>query len=61
MIKIIFKTLGAKDVDWNKYDFHITSVLTYSYKKSLRGNAKCLALEWGHWACYVALLQMDLD
>jgi len=61
MFKLITRFIGIKEVDKEKYDFHITPVLTYSYKKSLNGSAKCLALEWGHWACYIALLKLNLD
>lgn len=44
MFKLITRFIGIKEVDKEKYDFHITPVLTYSYKKSLNGSAKCLAL-----------------
>jgi hypothetical protein len=53
MIKIRFKALGLKDVNWNKYDFHITPVLTYSYVERQKSNGKCICLEWGHWAIYI--------
>ena len=48
--KLIF--LGLKKVDWNKYDFHLTPVLTFSrvFHPSGLANSRGIALEWGHWA-----------
>lgn len=45
-------TLGLKKVDWNKYDFHLTPVLTFTrvFHPTGLANSRSLALEWGHWA-----------
>jgi hypothetical protein len=55
------KFLGLNDVDWNKYDFHLTPVLTYT--KITRGESigKCIALEWGHWAFYIGRFKLILQ
>lgn len=51
-IKWRFSYLGLSKVDWNKYDFHITPVLTYTRVIHPTGlaNGHCIFLEWGHWA-----------
>ena len=49
-IKIRFVFLGLKDVDWTKYDFHITPVLTYTKViHPSQSIGKLLSVEWGHW------------
>ena len=57
-LKLRFKLLGLKDVNWDKYDFHITPVLTFTKVHKEESNGWCLALEWGHWAVYVALFSI---
>lgn len=51
-IKWRIVTLGLKKVDWNKYDFHLIPVLTFTRVNHPSGLATSsgLALEWGHWA-----------
>jgi hypothetical protein len=54
-----FRFLGLKEVKWNKYDFHITPVLTYTYVEIDKGHkGHCLALEWGHWAVYIGYFKL---
>ena len=55
------KALGLKDVDWNKYDFHLTPVLTFSHVKHEESKGWCLALEWGHWAVWVGLFSVKFN
>jgi hypothetical protein len=55
-----FKAVGLSYVNWSKYDFHITPVLTYTYAESdNHNNGKCLALEWGHWAVYIGYFKLE--
>ena len=51
-IKYKLNFLGLKKVNWEKYDFHLTPVVTYSYLKHPSGDAECdtFSIEWGHWA-----------
>lgn len=59
-IIIRIKKLGLNDVDWNKYDFHLTPVLTYSVVKKEQSLGKCLAVEWGHWAVYIGIFRIKI-
>ncbi len=58
-MKLHIKFLGLKDIDWNKYDFHITPVLTYTKVMREKSIGNCLALEWGHWAIYIGLFKIN--
>jgi len=58
-IVVKLKGLGLSDVDWNKYDFHISPVLTYSKVKRENSNGWCLALEWGHWALWIGIFSIQ--
>lgn len=50
-MKIRFRFLGLKDVNWDKYEFHITPVLSFTKVIHPSGNiGKGLYVEWGHWA-----------
>lgn len=51
-IKWKFSLLTLKKVDWSKYDFHITPVLTFTHVDHPSGlaNSNGISIEWGHWA-----------
>lgn len=53
-IKWKIKFIGLTDVTWNKYDFHLTPVLSFCKASNItetdEGVAHGLSLEWGHWA-----------
>ena len=59
-MKARFRFLKLKDVDWTKYDFHITPVLTYTKVIHHSGNiCKGISIEWGHWAISFQLLILN--
>jgi hypothetical protein len=58
-LKLRFRLMGLKDVNWNKYDFHITPVLTFTRVQKEKSIGWCLVLEWGHWAAYVGLFSIQ--
>lgn len=51
-IKWNFEFLGLSKVDWTKYDFHITPVLTFTkvIHPTNLAHGHCISIEWGHWA-----------
>jgi hypothetical protein len=49
-IKCRLHFLGLKEVDWDKYDFHLTPVLTYTRINRQQSKGYALSLELGHWA-----------
>lgn len=57
-LKFKIRFLGLSDVNWDKYDFHITPVLTLTRVRKEESNGCGIALEWGHWAVYVALFSI---
>lgn len=58
-LKPAFRLMGLKEVDWNKYDFHITPVLTFTKVRKEDSQGWGLAIEWGHWAAYVGLFSIQ--
>lgn len=57
-LKIVFRAMGLSNVNWDKYDFHITPVLTFTKVQKENSCGWCLSLEWGHWAVWAGLFSI---